>query len=74
MNKYIINTGTITYALRGRDALRSRGYTAYMHRMTGKSAVGCGYSVSTDCDEAVIKDIFKSEGIKYVSIVPGEKI
>ncbi len=72
MGKSIINTGTVTYALRGRDLLRSKGYSAYMFRTTGKSAVGCGYSISTAADAETVKSIFGAEGIKYISIEPGE--
>lgn len=72
MGKSIINTGTVTYALRGRDLLRAKGYSAYMFRTTGKSAVGCGYSISTAADAETVKGIFDAEGIKYISIEPGE--
>ena len=72
MEKNIINTGTITYALRGRDSLRKHGYKAYMFRTTGDAAVGCGYAVSEVCPRAIIEKIFQSEGIKYISITSGD--
>lgn len=73
MDKNIVNSGTITYAIRGRDALRNKGYKAYMFRNNGKSAVGCGYSISTNCSKSEIERIFRNERIKYNSIVSGEE-
>lgn len=72
MDKYIINTGTITYALRARDALRNKGIKAFMFRNTGKSAVGCGYSVSAIAAKSEIENILNSSGVKFISITPGE--
>ncbi len=69
----IINTGTITYALRGRDLLRNKGYKAYMKRIIGKNAIGCGYAIITDCPENEIIRFFENEGIKYVSIVSADE-
>lgn len=74
MGKSIINTGTVTYALRGRDLLRAKGYSAYMFRTTGKSTVGCGYSISTSADSKTVEKIFISEGIKYISIEQGDGV
>ncbi len=74
MDKNIVNSGSITYAIRGRDALRNNGCKAYMFRNKGKSAVGCGYSISTNCSKADIEKIFMLEKIKYVSIVSGEEV
>lgn len=74
MEKNIINTGTITNAIKGRDALRNKGYHAYMFRTSGKASQGCGYSVSCECSEETIIDIFEKEKIKYLSIVRSGKI
>lgn len=74
MDRNIINSGSITYALRGRDSLRAKGYNAYMFRKQGKSAEGCGYSISTNCPRKEIERIFESENIKYISINTGEGI
>ena len=74
MDKNIINSGTITYATRGRDILRSYGYKAYVFRTEGKSAIGCGYSISTNCSKQEIERIFAQKKIKYISIVSGEAL
>lgn len=73
MDKNIINSGSITYALRGRDALRARGYNAYMFRSQGKPKIGCGYSISTNCAREKIEQIFKEENIKFIAINLGEE-
>ena len=72
MEKNIINTGSITYAIRSRDALRANGCKAYMFRKSGKDAVGCGYSVSTECSKEKIINVLNDYGVKYISIVAGE--
>lgn len=69
----IINTGTITYALRGRDLLRNKGYKAYMKRNVGKGAVGCGYTIITACPKREIISLFAENGIKYVSIISADE-
>ncbi len=70
----IINTGTITYALRGRDLLRSKGYKAYMKRNSGKNAIGCGYTIITDCSKEKIVELFNLSSIKYVSILGSDTL
>lgn len=73
MGKFIVNTGTITYALRGRDSLRKYGYNAYMFRNNGKSSVGCGYSISVKGNSKMeIIDILNREGVKFISIIDSD--
>lgn len=74
MEKYIINTGTITYALRARDILRNNGYSAYMFRNSGKDTVGCGYAVKVTGNKNAIVKILNNAGIKYNSIKAGERL
>ena len=75
MGKFIVNTGTITYALRGRDTLRKYGYSAYMFRKTGKGSVGCGYSIAvTSNSKKEIIDLFHREGVKFISINDSDRI
>ena len=73
MEKLAINTGTITNAIKCRDALRNKGFHAYMFRTSGKSAQGCGYSVSCECKEEIATEILNKEKIKYISISRSEK-
>ena len=69
MNRYFIVTGTITYAIKCRDALRRYGYKAELKRTvnTGGS-VGCGYGVVTVCDIDEIKKILFEYSIRYLQI------
>ena len=69
MQKYTISTGTITYALRGRDILRQNGYKAAVERNTtpGKQ-IGCGYTIVTEGDIDKITGILKSKNVKILKI------
>lgn len=54
---YIITTGSITYAIKGRDILRRLGYRARIEKRTsGLGSDGCGYSIIVEG-----KDIEKAE-------------
>lgn len=67
--KNIIVTGTVTYAIRGRDALRSNGIRASVERNTsGLGRYGCGYGivVSGDIDKAV--EILNRNSIKIIEV------
>ncbi len=69
MNRYFIVTGTITYAIKGRDVLRRNGYHAEMTRTVQSTGnVGCGYGVLTDCKPEKIKTLFSENGIRYLQI------
>ena len=69
MNRYFIVTGTITYAIKCRDALRRHGYKAELKRTvnTGGS-VGCGYGVVTFSNIDEIKKILFEYSIRYLQI------
>lgn len=68
MDKYIISTGTVTYALRGRDLLRNNGFKAYVERSTADDKIGCGYSITVTGNIDKITDLLKNKGIKIVEI------
>ena len=56
MGKQLIMVKTITYAIKGRDLLRSMGFTAYIERTPRHyDRAGCGYSifVSESCEAAI---------------------
>lgn len=73
MKRYFVITGTVTYAIKGRDALRHMGFKAYLHRTSNTHAgVGCGYGVVTECDPQNIERIFKKYGIRYLEITEEE--
>ncbi len=69
MKGYIITTGTVTYALKGRDILRKKGYKATVSRITsGKGSSGCGYSIITEDDSTEPETILRNAGIKILEI------
>ncbi len=70
MKRYFVITGTITYAIKGRDALRRGGCHAELKRTVNATGnVGCGYGVLTNCDLNRIKSIFSKFGIRYLQII-----
>lgn len=69
MKRYFIITGTITYAIKCRDALRRSGYKAELKRTVNSGGnVGCGYGVVTVSDLDEIKSILSDYGIRYLQI------
>jgi len=67
--RYIITTGTVTYAIKARDILRKNGFKAATERITsGAGSAGCGYAViiNENLDKAV--DLLKKNGIKILEI------
>ena len=46
MERYVVSTGTITYAIKGRDLLRTLGFKAYIERRQSVlGSKGCGYVI-----------------------------
>ena len=71
MKRYVIITGTVTYAIRGRDILRKEGFRAIVERNTvGIARYGCGYGIviNGDVDDAV--KILTKNGIKILDVAP----
>ena len=69
MNKYIISTGTITYAIKGRDLLRQKGFTAHIERRTtGLSSAGCGYNIVFKGNLDAAKTLLLDAGVKILGI------
>lgn len=70
MKGYSIITGSITYALKGRDVLRKKGLKATVGRVTPtKSSAGCGYAIFLEGDIRNAVEILQRAGIKIVEIV-----
>lgn len=69
MKRYFIITGTITYAIKCRDALRENGYKAELKRTVNTGGnVGCGYGVVTIAKLNEIKRILTQYGIRHLQI------
>lgn len=69
----LIITGTITYAIKGRDLLRRKGISANIERInstTGNTGCGYGVSVSGNIDKAV--ELFKKGGVKILEVTRAE--
>ena len=65
--KIIIVTGTVTYAIKGRDALRRKGIAAKVERKSSMNeGAGCGYTVVTSGDKGKILDILNEAGVKIL--------
>lgn len=66
---YLITTGTVTYAIKGRDLLRRKGINAKIERITsGKGSAGCGYAIaiSGQLDKAL--ELLHSADVKILEI------
>lgn len=65
--KIIVTTGTVTYAIKGRDVLRRKGITAKIERKNSLSGgAGCGYTVVANGDRQQILEILKEAGVKIL--------
>lgn len=69
MNRYIIVTGTVTYAIKGRDILRNKGFKVSIERnSTGLSRYGCGYAIVVYGNIEKATEILKNFGVKILDI------
>lgn len=68
MKRYVIATGTVTYALKGRDILRKNGFSVKIERITGDKTLGCGYVLLVSGDIVEAEKILNSGGIKILKI------
>ena len=70
MDRYVIATGTITHALKGRDLLKKQGIKASIERMKhGTEKYGCGYAVVVWTNNiATAQEIMKNNNVKILNI------
>ena len=74
MKRYIITTGTVTYAIKGKDLLKRKGFKAHVERITsGKGSSGCGYAIIIEENLTDVEKILKEAGIKILEINSYEK-
>ena len=67
MKKQLIMVSSITYAIRGRELLRAKGYRAYIERTPGNlDTAGCGYSIYVNGDADAAEQILRDAGIKIL--------
>lgn len=69
MKRYLIQVGTVTYAIKGRDLLRRKGFKADIERKNSDKTYGCGYAISivNDLQDAI--RILKDNGVKILEII-----
>ena len=71
MKRYVVATGTVTHAIKGREILKKRGIAAETERMKyGTENYGCGYGIVTGANKEEIERILKKENVKIIKIIP----
>lgn len=69
MKGYLITTGTVTYALKGKEILIKKGYKASVEKVsTRENNLGCGYSIKVFGDIKPIEQILRHSGVKILKI------
>ncbi len=68
MKRYIIQTGTVTYAIKGRDLLRKKGFKVKIERITAGEIRGCGYAVILEGNLEQAERILRENGVKILDI------
>lgn len=69
MNRYIITTGTVTYAIKGRNLLQRKGFKARIEKtVSGKGSAGCGYGISVEGDIKAAEAALRHAGVKILEI------
>ena len=67
--KHVVVTGTVTYAIRGRDILRKNGFKASVERnSSGLGRLGCGYGIVVFGDITKAETILKENNIKIIEV------
>ena len=69
MQKYMLITPSVTYALKGRDVLRRLGFSARVERRNSQKSTGCGYGIVTDGDIRRAERALQSSGVKILEII-----
>lgn len=71
MKRYVVATGTVTHAIRGREILKRKGIEAQTERMKhGTESYGCGYGIVTGGNIEEIERLLKKENVKIIKIIP----
>lgn len=75
MKKQLIQVSSITYAIKGRDILKSKGIRAYVERSPADmDRVGCGYSIFVKGDIETAENILNNAGIKVLGRQVGDEV
>lgn len=70
MDRYVIATGTITHAIKGRELLKNKGLKAQIERMKhGTEKYGCGYSVVVWTNNITFAEhLLKENNVKVLNV------
>lgn len=70
MDRYVIATGTITHAIKGRDLLKSRGIKTHIERMKHSAEkYGCGYALSVVTNNiSSVENLLKTNNVKVLNV------
>ncbi len=68
MHRYRVSTGTVTYAIKGRDILRRHGYSAAIERLSGAGRIGCGYGIVFGGDPEKAEALLRNASVKIFEI------
>ncbi len=68
MKRYLIQVGTVTYAIKGRDLLRKNGFRVKIERKTGENTYGCGYVIVLEGDLKNARELLHQNGVKILDI------
>ncbi len=68
MHRYRVSTGTVTYAIKGRDILRRNGYSAAIERISGEGRIGCGYGIVFGGDPEKAEELLRQNSVKIFEI------
>lgn len=68
MQRYRISTGTVTYAIKGRDILRQHGYSVAIERLSGAGRIGCGYGIVFGGNLEAAEKLLREAAVKILEI------
>ena len=68
MTRLFIATKTVTLAMRCRDVLRQKGFSAQVEKRTSLVQNGCGYGVAVHADKEEVLKILMKNDIKVLRI------
>lgn len=69
MQRHIISVKSITYAIKGRDLLRKKGFRAYIERKINSDGnTGCGYVIIAEGNRQKIVNELMTFGINIIDI------
>ncbi len=70
MKEYIIATGTVTSAIKGRDLLKKNGISAEIERLkVSDRKYGCGYAIAARGNITQIEELLRQANVKIIKVL-----